>query len=125
VQLTPLARFLGWARFTRQNASACWRPDTPQPSHVRDDPTLPALQGSAARALPGSCLSPTSSTLHPPASGAADARRSAASPRSWWAGGGWQAPDRANARGVPGGMTAWRARPVVARWDDGKVCPAR
>jgi len=24
VQLTPLARLVGWARFTRQNAPACW-----------------------------------------------------------------------------------------------------
>jgi len=24
VQLTPLARPLGWARFTRQSATACW-----------------------------------------------------------------------------------------------------
>jgi len=35
-------------------------------------PTTLALQGSAARALPGSCLSSSSSTLHTPASGAAD-----------------------------------------------------
>jgi len=34
-----------------------------------------ALQGSAIRALPGTCLVPASSTLHTPASGAADARR--------------------------------------------------
>jgi len=31
VQLTPLARFLGWAQFTRQNAPACWQRDNPQP----------------------------------------------------------------------------------------------
>jgi len=32
VQLTPLARLLGWARFTRQNAPACWQRGNPQPS---------------------------------------------------------------------------------------------
>ena len=72
MQLTPLARLVGWARFTRQNASAYWRPDHPQPSNVRGNPTRPALQGSATRALPGTCLFPTSSTLQTPASGAAD-----------------------------------------------------
>jgi len=73
VQLTPLARLVGWARFIRQNASACWRRDHPQPPSARANPTLLTLQGSAARALPGSCLVPPSSTLHTPASGAADA----------------------------------------------------
>jgi len=72
VQLTPLARLMGWARFTRQNASACWCPGIPQPSGDRANPTLPAIYRSAARALPGSCLLPPSSTLHTPASGAAD-----------------------------------------------------
>jgi len=72
VQLTPLARLVGWARFTRQNASACWRPHNPQPSVRRANPMLYALHGSAARALPGTCLLPASSTLHTPASGAAD-----------------------------------------------------
>jgi len=72
VQLTPLARLVGWARFTRQNAPACWQPGTPQPSDVRGDPRLLPLQRSAARALPGSCLFPLSSTLQTPASGAAD-----------------------------------------------------
>ena len=44
-------------------------------------PEAPTLHGSAARALPGSCLVPASSTLHTPASGAADARRSAPTPK--------------------------------------------
>jgi len=35
VQLTPLARFVGWAQFTRQNAMACWRLGNAQPSDVR------------------------------------------------------------------------------------------
>jgi len=78
VQRTPLARLLGWARFTRQNAPACWRPHNAQPSDYRTKPQLLAIYGSAARALPGSCLLPASSTLHTPASGAADARRWAA-----------------------------------------------
>jgi len=51
----------------------------PQPSVDSRDPLPSALQPSAARALPGSCLLLPSSTLHTPASGAADARRSAAS----------------------------------------------
>jgi len=72
VQLTPLARLVGWARSTRQNASACWRPHNAQPSGGRTTPPLLALQRSAARALPGTCLVPWSSTLHTPASGAAD-----------------------------------------------------
>jgi len=72
VQLTPLARVVGWARFTRQNASAWWRLGNPQPSGERANPMLLALQGPAARALPGSCLLLTSATLHTPASGAAD-----------------------------------------------------
>jgi len=72
VQLTPLARFPGWARSTRQNAPACWHHDHPQPSGARTTPPLLALQRSAARALPGNCLCPTSSTLQTPASGAAD-----------------------------------------------------
>jgi len=72
VQLTPLARLLGWARSTRQNAPACWQHDYAQPSGYRTTPPLPALQGAAARALPGSCLFPLSSTLQAPASGAAD-----------------------------------------------------
>jgi len=78
VQLTPLARLLGWARSTRQNASACWCDDIPQPSDVRGTPRLLPLYRSAARALPGTCLSPASSTLHTPASGAVEAQRSAA-----------------------------------------------
>jgi len=82
VQLTPLARFVGWARSTRQNAPACWQLRNAQPSVVRGDSQLPALQRSAARTLPGSCLVRRSSTLHTPASGAADARRSAASSHS-------------------------------------------
>jgi len=73
VQLTPLARFVGWARFIRQSATACWQPDIPQPPTVAGNATFLALQESAARALPGTCLSPLSSTLHTPASGAADA----------------------------------------------------
>jgi len=72
VQLTPLARLVGWARFTRQNAPACWRPENPQPPGRRDTPTRPAIYRSAARALPSSCLFSLSSTLHTPASGAAD-----------------------------------------------------
>ena len=32
VQRTPLARPVGWARSTRQSATACWQPSTPQPS---------------------------------------------------------------------------------------------
>jgi len=72
VQLTPLARFGGWARFTRQSAPACWQLDHPKPSGAHAAPTRIALQGSAARTLPGSCLLPASSTLHTPASGAAD-----------------------------------------------------
>jgi len=75
VQLTPLARLVGWARFTRQNAPACWQPHNTQPSGARANPTHLAIQASAARALPGSCLSSPFSTLHTPASGAADARR--------------------------------------------------
>jgi len=63
---------MGWARFTRQNALACWRIDNPQPSAVSGDPALLAIYRSAARALPGICLVPASSTLHTPASGAAD-----------------------------------------------------
>jgi len=76
VQRTPLARPLGWARSTRQNATASYQRGNPQPPAVRGEPTFLALQRSAARILPGSCLCPTSSTLHTPASGAADARRS-------------------------------------------------
>jgi len=72
VQLTPLARLVGWARSTRQNAPACWSHDHPQPPGARAIPTLPLLYGAAARALPGTCLVPWSSTLHTPASGAAD-----------------------------------------------------
>jgi len=72
VQLTPLARLVGWARFTRQSAPASWWRDNAQPSGYRANPTRLALQGSAARALPGSCLVPASSTLQTPASGAAD-----------------------------------------------------
>jgi len=75
VQLTPLARFVGWARFTRQSAPACWQPDHAQPSGDRTNPPLLTIYGSAARALPGSCLLPPSFTLQTPASGAADARR--------------------------------------------------
>jgi len=72
VQLTPLARLLGWARFTRQSAPACWQRDHPQPSDVAGSPAFLALQGSAARALPGSYLVPASYSLPTPASGAAD-----------------------------------------------------
>jgi len=72
VQLTPLARLVGWARFTRQSAPACWQPDHAQPSADSGNLKHVALQGSAARALPSSCLLPSSSTLHTPASGAAD-----------------------------------------------------
>jgi len=75
VQLTPLARPLGWARFTRQNATASYQCGNPQPPAVQGEPTSLALQRSAARALPGSCLCPPSSTLHTPTSGAADVRR--------------------------------------------------
>jgi len=75
VQLTPLARLVGWARSTRQNASACWRPDHAQPSDAPSDPTILTLQQSAARALPGTCLLPQSSSAYTPASGAAGARR--------------------------------------------------
>ena len=78
VQLTPLARLVGWARSTQQSATACWQHDNPQPPHASGVPIRPALQESAARALPGTCLLPPSSTVHTPASGAADARRSAA-----------------------------------------------
>jgi len=72
VQLTPLARLVGWARFTRQNAPACWHLDNPQPSGAHANPMLPPFHGAAARALPGSCLCSASSTLPTPASGAAD-----------------------------------------------------
>jgi len=72
VQLTPLARLVVWARFTPQNASACWQHDDAQPSGGPGNPTLLPLQGSAARALPGGCLLPPSSTLQTLASGAAD-----------------------------------------------------
>jgi len=41
VQLTPLARFVGWARFTWQSAPACWRPDNAQPSDIPDDTSAP------------------------------------------------------------------------------------
>jgi len=75
VQLTPLARPLGWAQFTRQSATACWRLNNPQPPVIPGSPRILALQWSAARTLPGSCLVPPSSTLHTLASGAADARR--------------------------------------------------
>jgi len=74
VQLTPLARLLGWARFTRQNAPACWHHNNTQPSDIPGNPTHVASQGSAARALPGSCLCSLSCTLHTPASGAADSQ---------------------------------------------------
>jgi len=77
VQLTPLARYVGWAQFTRQSAPAYWHPRNAQPSDAAGVPAFHALQGSAARTWPGSCLLPWSSTLHTPASGAADARRSA------------------------------------------------
>jgi len=50
----------------------------PQPSVICGDSAFLALQGSTARALPGSCLVRRPSTLHTPASGAADAWRSAA-----------------------------------------------
>jgi len=69
---------VGWARFTRQNAPACWQLGNAQPSGAHANPTLLVLHGSAARALPGSCLVPLSSTLHTPASGAADSWRWAA-----------------------------------------------
>jgi len=49
--------------------------DNPQPSDDTGNPASLALHGSAPRSVPGSCLSPMSSTLHTPASGAADARR--------------------------------------------------
>jgi len=75
VQLTPLARLVGWARFTRQNASACWQPRTAQPSGDRANPTLLALHGAAARALPGTGHAPTSSPAQTPASGAVNAQR--------------------------------------------------
>jgi len=75
VQRTPLARLVGWAQFTRQSATACWQHHNAQPSAASCEPALLALQRSAARTLPGTCLCPTSSTLHTPASGAADARR--------------------------------------------------
>jgi len=78
VQLTPLARLVGWARFTRQSATACWQHDNPQPSAVPGNPALLVPHRSAARALPGNCLVRRSSTLQTPASGAADARRCAA-----------------------------------------------
>jgi len=73
VQLTPLARLVGWARFTRQSAPACWQHNNTQPSDVPGNPKRVASQALAARALPGSCLLRTSSTLQTPASGAADA----------------------------------------------------
>jgi len=73
VQLTPLARLVGLARFTRQSATACWRLDNAQPPATSGVLALLALHTSAARTLPGSCLSPTSSTLHTLTSGAADA----------------------------------------------------
>jgi len=78
VQLTPLARFVGWARFTRHTATACWQHDNPQPSDVMFNTSFLALHGSAARNVPGTCLSPMSSTVQTPASGAADSWRSAA-----------------------------------------------
>jgi len=75
VQLTPLARFVGWARSTRQYATACWQLGNAQPSGASGNAQFPVLQGSAARTLPGTCFCSTSSTLQTPASGAADARR--------------------------------------------------
>jgi len=87
VQLTPLARLVGWARFARPNTPACWQHDHPQPSGARDLPMHLSLHGSAARALPGSCLLPWSSTLHTPASGAADrlyVGRRARTRAPWW-----------------------------------------
>jgi len=82
VQLTPLARPMGWAQFTQQSATACWQLDNAQPPDASKSPVVLALQRSAARTLPGNCLLPSSSTLHTPASGAADARRSAALQRN-------------------------------------------
>jgi len=75
VQLTPLARPVTWARFTRQSATAYWQLGNAQPSDVLGDPAFLARQRSAIRTLPGTCLLPPSSTLQTPASGAADARR--------------------------------------------------
>jgi len=75
VQLTPLARPVGWARFTRQSATACWQHGNAQPSDAAGNTAFLPLHGSAARTLPGICLCPPSSTLQTPASGAADARR--------------------------------------------------
>jgi len=72
VQLTPLARCVGWAQFTRHTAPACWRIDNPQPSDVLFSTSFLVLQESAARSVPGSCLFSASSTLQTPASGAAD-----------------------------------------------------
>jgi len=83
VQLTPLARFVGWTQFTRQNATACWRTDNAQSPAASAKSASSALHGSAARALPGTCLFSVSSTLPTPASGAADARR-------WPAGGSYK-----------------------------------
>jgi len=83
VQLTPLARLVGWARSTRQNAPACWQHDNAQPSAVAGNPTPVEIYGSAARALPGSCLCSPSSTLPTPASGAADACPFGGSLQNW------------------------------------------
>jgi len=63
VQLTPLARPMGWARSTRQSATACWRPNNAQPSDGSDNSRCSALQESVARALPPRCTRPPAAQL--------------------------------------------------------------
>ena len=110
VQLTPLARLLGWARFTRQSATAYWHPDNAQLPDTSGEATFLLLQWSAARTLPGNCLCPTSSTLQTPASGAVDSYTLGGfpTPSGKAANGGRRT--ESDARGVPAGMTArWGA----------------
>jgi len=54
VQLTPLARLVGWAQFTRQSTTALRLLDNPQPPHVSGEPRFSALGGTAVRTLPTS-----------------------------------------------------------------------
>jgi len=69
VQRTPLARPLGWARSTRQNAPACWRHDLPQPPVVPDNRNPRRFRGRphAHCLVPASCRRPSRSTRLPAA----------------------------------------------------------
>jgi len=52
VQLTPLARALGWARLLRQSATALRRINTPQPPRTPTEAAFFSLGGAAVRTLP-------------------------------------------------------------------------